>query len=84
MLGKRSTGGPHNLRLHARLEQKHVPLLNEVAQLSSRLNSLHPHKGLLDRTPGMDQTFRSLELRKIDLSIIIIDSTDVGMTLLTK
>jgi hypothetical protein len=75
---------PHTLRFHVGLEQEDIPLLDKFAQLSSRLNPLHLLQSLLDRTPGMDQTLRSLELRQLDLPGILVDNTDVGVTLLPK
>lgn len=72
----------HALRLHVRLEQEDVSLLDETAQLSSRLNALHLLQSVLNRTPEMNQTFRCLELRKLNLSSVLTDSTDVCVTLL--
>lgn len=77
-------GRSHTLELHVRLEQENVPLLDELAQLSSRLDSLHLLQRLLDRTPGMDQTLRSLKLRELDFASIFGDSTDVGVADLAK
>jgi hypothetical protein len=68
------------LQLHIRLEQKDVSLLDKLAQLSNRLNTLHLLQSLLDRTPEMDETLRSLKLRELDLASVLIDSTDVGVT----
>jgi hypothetical protein len=77
-------GRSHTLELHVRLEQENVPLLDELAQLSSRLYSLHLLQRLLDRTPGMDQTLRSLKLRELDFASILGDSADVGVADLAK
>lgn len=84
VLEKRSAGQSHTLRLHERLKQEDVPRLDKLAQLSSRLHSLHLLESLLDRTPGMDQTLRSLEFRELDLPSVFEDSIDIGVTLLAK
>jgi hypothetical protein len=67
-----------------RLEQECVPLLDKFSQLSSRLGSLHLLQSLVDRTPGMNESLRSLKLRKLDLPSILNDNTYVGVTLLAK